>query len=94
MTNPVAAARGWTTTWETVVSPRKGSRRIHWVQGRIDEDGVGFEDDVVALTPAICGQEAPAAGWLVVPEGLDHPVYGITHISCDRCFDRLRGPQH
>lgn len=81
------------TSIETVVSPRKGSRLIHWVRVPEDADGCWPDSSVIVRIDAVCGQKPPKAGWLVVPEGLDHPEYGITHHTCDRCFDRYVGPQ-
>ena len=79
---------------ETVVSPRRPSRgtpKFHFVAYTDPE--VAY-DDVLAATPAYCGQPAPPKGWIIVEEGLDHREYGISHVMCDRCFDKYRGPQH
>jgi hypothetical protein len=72
---------------ETVVSRRKGSRRIHYVR-------YNWPPQSMERYHAVCGQSPPPNGWLVIPLGLDDPKYGRSHILCDRCFDTYVGPQH
>ena len=84
-------------TVETVVSrhkpPRGKTGRIHYVPVELDDEGY-YEEEDAEHAPAVCGQAPAADGWLVIPEGLDHPEYGISHVMCDRCFARYVGPMN